>query len=139
MADQDHDVQARKGKVHAWIARGKRQAAMNGGELNLRVDAVTTQTRRFRSLVGEFVQLEFKRVRPVHGAYELVIEIERQSGVASQDAENVAEAVLDALTGIVFKADSPVEKLLVTKRDGSRPRVSVTARPLAVTRIAARA
>jgi crossover junction endodeoxyribonuclease RusA len=115
---------------------GKVQAAMIGGELNLRVDAVTTQTRRFKSLVGEFARLEFKRVRPTYGPYEVLIEIERRADAPARDVENVAKAVLDALGSIVFTEDSQVEKLLVTKRDGLHARVSVTARPMAAVRLA---
>lgn len=106
---------------------------MNGDELNLRVDAVTTQTRRFKSLIGEFFRLEFKRVRPKYGPYEVSIEIQRTANSPVHDVDNVAKAVLDALTGVVFHDDSQVHKLLVTKVEGERPRVLVTARPMAKT------
>ena len=52
------------------------------------------------------------------------------------DVDNVAKAVLDALTGVVFHDDSQVERLLVTKVVGDRPRISVTARPMAREKIA---
>jgi len=104
---------------------------MYGDELNLRVDALTTQTRRFKALIGDFFRLEFKRVRPKYGPYEVVIEIQRTEHSPVHDVDNVAKAVLDALTGVVFHDDSQVEKLLVTKTVGDRARISVTARPMA--------
>ena len=108
---------------------------MTGDELNLRVDALTTQTRRFKSLIGDFFRLEFKRVRPKWGPYEVVIQIERCENSPVHDVDNVAKAVLDALTGIVFHDDSQVERLEVTKVEGERPRVSVMARPMASERV----
>lgn len=108
---------------------------MAGDELNLRVDALTTQTRRFKSLIGEFFRLEFKRARPKWGPYEVCIEIERIPNSPVHDVDNVAKAVLDALTGVVFHDDSQVERLLVTKKTGDRPRISVVARPMSETRV----
>jgi len=103
---------------------------MNGDELNLRVDALTTQTRRFKALIGDFFRLEFKRVRPKWGPYEVIIDIERTDRSPVHDVDNVAKAVLDALTGVVFHDDSQVEKLLVTKRESDTARITVTARPM---------
>jgi crossover junction endodeoxyribonuclease RusA len=136
MNDQAGDVHRRHRRdrgtpAQMWTGRGKVQALMSGDELNLRVDAVTTQTRRFKSLIGEFFRLEFKRARPKWGPYEVTIEISRTPDSPTHDVDNVAKAVLDALTGVVFHDDSQVERLLVTKTEGDRPRISVTARPMA--------
>lgn len=134
MNDQDgdalHDVPYGRGPAHNWVGRGKVQAFMSGDELNLRVDALTTQTRRFKSLIGEFFRLEFKRARPKWGPYEVTIEISRTPDSPTHDVDNVAKAVLDALSGVVFHDDSQVERLLVTKVEGDRPRICVTARPM---------
>lgn len=128
-----HD--AKTGWMRAVIGQGKVQANMSGDELNLRVDAVTTQTRRFKSLIGEFFRLEFKRAQPKWGPYEVCIEIARQPDSADHDVDRVAKAVLDVLTGVVFHDDSQVERLLVTKIEGDRPRIAVTARPMQEVRI----
>lgn len=98
--------------------------------LHLRVDAVTTQSRRFKSLIGDFFRTEFKRVRPKWGPYEVTIIIERTPGSPTEDVDRVAMSVLDALTGVVFHDDSQVERLLVEKVEGARARVKVRARPI---------
>ena len=106
------------------------QAADLNGSLHVRVDALTSQTKRFKSLVGSFFRTEFKRVRPKYGPYEVVIEIERTTNSPVHDVDNVAKAILDSLTGVVFHDDSQVERLHVEKIVGERPRVKVRARPL---------
>ena len=103
---------------------------MAGDELNLRVDALTSQTRRFRSLIGEFLRLEFKADRMPGLAYEVCVRIERPGTAADQDVDSVARAVLDALIAVVFHDCSPVDRLSVTKHAGAHARVSVVARPI---------
>ncbi|TGY88182.1 RusA family crossover junction endodeoxyribonuclease [Marinicauda algicola] len=117
-------------KTLDWVGRGRVQAANARDSLHLRVDAVTTQSRRFKSLIGDFFRTEFKRVRPKWGPYEVTIIIEHTPGSPRHDVDNVAKAVLDALTGVVFHDDSQVEKLLVEKIEGERARVKVRARPI---------
>jgi Holliday junction resolvase RusA-like endonuclease len=113
-----------------WIGKGRVQAAMSGDSLHLRVDALTSQSKRFKTLIGEFFRTEFKRVRPKYGPYEVEIRIERTDHSPVHDVDNVAKAVLDALTGCVFHDDSQVEKLMVEKVLADRARVKVRARPL---------
>ncbi|WP_394692405.1 RusA family crossover junction endodeoxyribonuclease [Hyphobacterium sp.] len=113
-----------------WIGKGRVQAAMSADSLHLRVDALTSQSKRFKTLIGEFFRTEFKRVRPKYGPYEVEIRIERTENSPVHDVDNVAKAVLDALTGCVFHDDSQVEKLMVEKVLSDRARVKVRARPL---------
>ncbi len=103
---------------------------MPGDSLHLRVDAQTSQSKRFRTLIGEFFRTEFRRVHPKYGPYEVEIRIERTENSPVHNVDNVARAVLDALTGCVFHDDSQVEKLMVEKVLSDRPRVRVKARPL---------
>ena len=103
---------------------------MSGDELSLRIDSATTQTRRFKSLVGEFLRLEFSRVKPKFGPYEIKVEIVRARRGGRSDADKVARAVLDAVSAVVFSAESRIEKLTVTRLVGHKARVSVTATPV---------
>ncbi|MCW5724044.1 MAG: RusA family crossover junction endodeoxyribonuclease [Maricaulaceae bacterium] len=103
---------------------------MSEDSLHLRVDALTSQSRRFKLLIGEFFRTEFRRIRPKWGPYRVEIVIERTPNSPKHDVDNVAKAVLDALSGVVFHDDSQVEILHVEKRDGERARVRVTAAPL---------
>ena len=106
------------------------QAADMNGSLHVRVDALTSQTKRFKALIGAFFRTEFKRVRPNYGPYEVVIEIERTPDSPVHDVDNVAKAILEALTSVVFHDDSQVERLRVEKIAGERLRVRVRARPI---------
>lgn len=98
--------------------------------LHVRVDALTSQSTQFRSLIADFFRTEFTRVRSASGVYEVVIEIERTQGGPVHDVDSVAKAVLDALTDEVFGDESQVVRLHVEKTTGDRPRVKVRARPL---------
>ncbi|MFP4520168.1 MAG: RusA family crossover junction endodeoxyribonuclease [Oceanicaulis sp.] len=113
-----------------WTGRGKVQAVQLKDSLHVRVDALTSQSRQFKSLIGQFFRTEFNRVRPKYGPYEVVIEIERTPDSPVHDVDNVAKAILDALTGVVFHDDSQVERLHVEKITGERARVKVRARPI---------
>lgn len=106
------------------------QALQLNGALHLRVDALTSQTRRFKSLIGDFFRMELKRVRPKWGPFEVVVTIERTKESSAQDVDNVAKAVLDALSAIIFHDDSQVERLYVEKVLGERARIKIRARPL---------
>ncbi|MFC4724097.1 RusA family crossover junction endodeoxyribonuclease [Glycocaulis abyssi] len=130
MTDQAADGHVLQDEGLEWSGRGKVQVATPTGSLHLRVDALTSQSRRFKTLIGEFFRTEFKRVRPKWGPYEVTIIIERTENSPVHDVDNVAKAVLDALTGVVFHDDSQVERLHVEKVLGERARVRVRAVPL---------
>jgi Holliday junction resolvase RusA-like endonuclease len=110
------------------IRRGQVQAVKQNDSLHVRVDALTSQSGRFKSLIEDFLSTEFSRVRPGGESYEVVIEIERIQDMPAQDVDSVARAVLDALTGVVFQGDCQVKRLHVEKTAGERDRVKVRAR-----------
>jgi len=110
--------------------RGKVAAAWTGDELVVRVDALTTQTRRFKTLVREFFRTEFRSARPAYGAWAVEILVLQPEGTRGKhDVDNVAKALLDALSGSAFRDDAQVTRLLVEKVDGERARLWVRASP----------
>ena len=110
--------------------RGRVQAVRSGDALLLRIDALTTQTRRLKPLVADFFR-KHDRHRPRYGPFECRIRIEHVGRLAGHDVDNVAKALLDALTGVVWFDDAQVRRLLVERVEGERPRIHVCARPLA--------
>ena len=135
MDQDDHQTRALRRapdwNAQTWIGRGKVQASADDGSLHLRVDARTSQSKEFKDLIAAFFRTEFNRVRPQYGPFEVVIEIERTQNSPVHDVDSVAKAILDSLTGVVFYADSKVERLHVEKLLGERDRVKVRARPIA--------
>jgi len=101
------------------------QASATEGSLNVRVDALTSQSAKFKDLIAAYFRTEFKRVGPKYGAFEIVIEIEHNADSPVHDVDAVARAVVEALTGIVFHDDSQVQRLHVEKVLGERVRVKV--------------
>lgn len=106
------------------------QASATEGSLNVRVDALTSQSAKFKDLIAAYFRTEFKRVGPKYGAFEIEIEIEHGADSSAHDVDAVARAVVEALTGIVFHDDSQVQRLHVEKVLGERVRVKVRARPI---------
>lgn len=114
----------------ALDGRGKVRAGRDGDSLILRVDALTTQTRQFKPLVRDFFRTEYRHVRPKFGEYQVEILIEQPPGrPGKHDVDNVAKAILDALTGAAFRDDAQVTCLVVEKIEGERPRLWVRAAP----------
>lgn len=103
-----------------WTGRGAvRARPLEGGGVELVLAAVTSQTRRYKLLARDFLRKETRWLRPHYGAFAVSIVIEQGEGGPRLDVDNVAKAVLDALTGAVFYDDSQVDLLHVRRRLGS--------------------
>ncbi len=116
--------------TRVWRGRGRvRAAAEPGGVTVVTVAGLTTQARAYKALVGTFFRKEW-RGRPdaaARLAVDIIIEAHAHSPV--HDVDNVAKAILDALTGAVFRDDSQVWRLVVERRLSERERVWVRVAP----------
>ena len=113
-----------------FFGKGKVQIAFEGDAALLRIDAATTQTRRIKSLVGEFLRKEVAHVRPDFLPFEVRIWTSEVEGRVTHDVDNVAKAVLDALNGVFWRDDRQVVRLTSEKFEGERARIAVLVRPL---------
>lgn len=115
---------------HGYEGRGRVQAARRGEAVFVRVDALTTQARRLKPLVSEFFRKDYRRIRSAYGAFLCRIQIEHAGPLRGHDVDNVAKALLDALSGSVWHDDAQVRRLVVEKVEGERARIHIMARPL---------
>jgi Holliday junction resolvase RusA-like endonuclease len=113
-----------------WTAHGKVRARLAaGGGLEVSVDGLTTQGKYYKPLVREFFRKRFGAVRPAWGEFEVHIRLEYTGDPPQMDIDNLAKALLDAITGVAYVDDSQVARLLVERAPGERERVRLLARP----------
>lgn len=95
----------------------------------LRVDGLTTQMSTYKKPIHDFLRKQLN-VRPDYSsAYGVEILIETLPESPRCDVDNVAKALLDALTGRIFRDDSQVNRLLVERRVSERERIWLRAYP----------
>ena len=115
----------------AFQGRGKVQIAYRGDAVLLRFDAATTQTRRLKSMVSNFMRKEVASARPSFHSYEVRIWISVTPDMKGGfDVDNVAKACLDALKGVLWRDDRQVVRLAVEKFKGEGAQIALLARPL---------
>lgn len=123
-------MSARASQDHDYIGRGRVQVARSGTSVRVRVDALTTQARRLKPLVSDFLRADYRRLRPSYADFLCHIQIEHVGRLTGHDVDNVAKALLDALTRHVWHDDAQVRRLIVEKVEGERARIHILARPL---------
>lgn len=112
-----------------WIGRGRIRGAVDGRAVVLRIDGLTTRGSAYRRPVQDFFRREL-RLRPQY-AGDFAVDIAVVTGAMSPrcDVDNVAKALLDALTGAVFRDDSQVSRLVVERYSGVCERIWLRAAP----------
>ncbi|MEL6364365.1 MAG: RusA family crossover junction endodeoxyribonuclease [Pseudomonadota bacterium] len=113
-----------------FYGKGKVQIAFQGEAALLRIDAATTQTRRIKGLVADFLRKEVAHVRAGFQPFEVRIWTSEAEPGRNHDVDNVAKAVLDALNGVFWRDDRQVVRLISEKFQGERGRIAVLVRPL---------
>lgn len=104
-----------------WTRHGKTAARITTeGALEVRCIGLTTQAKYYKTHLREFFRKTFQRLRPGYGEYAVHIIMEYTGEPPHMDLDNLAKALLDALTGNVFEDDSQVARLLVERRLAER-------------------
>ena len=115
----------------AWVGRGKVRARVLGsGRVAVAIDGVTTQARYYKPLVYEFFRKEMG-LRPRWGDFSVHIRMEHVGDPPRLDLDNLAKALLDALSGHVFFDDSQIARLLVERAGGPRDAITIDIAPIA--------
>ena len=104
-----------------WTRHAKTAARITeDGALEVRCAGLTTQAKYYKTHLREFFRKQFTPLRPGFGEYSVHIVMEYTGDPPHMDLDNLAKALLDALTGNVFADDSQVARLLVERRVGER-------------------
>lgn len=81
----------------------------------LRFGGISTKRTRLNAEMGAFFRKQDRASRPRFGDFAVHIYVECVSPSHRIDADNVAKACLDSLTGIIWRDDSQVTRLTVEK------------------------
>lgn len=114
-----------------FSGKGKVQIAYRGDTCLLRIRAATTQTRRLKKMLAEFVRREVATKRPYFGPFEVHIWTSVMADKrGAHDVDNIAKACLDALNGIFWRDDRQVVRLTSEKFEGDANEIAIRVRPL---------
>jgi Holliday junction resolvase RusA-like endonuclease len=111
--------------------RGKVRIRTHGEDTLVLIDAATTQTRVLKKYVTAAMKAEAASVRPWFGPFEVRIwtsVLPDKRGF--HDVDNVAKAILDALSGYFWRDDRQVVRLISERFEGTANRIAVRVRPL---------
>ncbi|MEK9724977.1 MAG: RusA family crossover junction endodeoxyribonuclease [Rhodospirillaceae bacterium] len=100
---------------HGWRGDGRFRVARLDGQMVLRFGGIWTKRTRLKADMGAFFRKDYRALRPRYGDFAVHIYVECERPRRRVDADNVAKACLDALTGILWRDDSQVQRLTVEK------------------------
>ncbi|MEM0929587.1 MAG: RusA family crossover junction endodeoxyribonuclease [Pseudomonadota bacterium] len=110
---------------------GKVRVVTKGDDTLVIIDAATTQTRPLKKYVSSFIKREAASVRPWFGPFEVRIWTSVMAEKrGAHDVDNVAKAVLDAFSGVFWRDDRQVVRLISERFRGDANRIAVRLRPL---------
>ena len=116
------------GEEHGWVGRGKVRVARADGALVVRFQDLSTRGGRLRGPLLELLRREYRKLRPGFESFAVSIWIEVGPQTPRFDVDNVAKACLDALTGVIWRDDSQVIRLLVEKIPAERSAITLLVR-----------
>jgi len=114
---------------HGWQGRGRFRVGQVNGQLVLRFAGVSTRSSRLSDEIGSFFRKEYRGRRPGFQPFGVHIWIETSGQRRRLDADNVAKACLDALTGLMWKDDSQVVRLTVEKVPAEAEAITIAVSP----------
>ncbi|MEM1409257.1 MAG: RusA family crossover junction endodeoxyribonuclease [Pseudomonadota bacterium] len=106
--------------------RGKVKVYVSDGAALVIIDAATTQTRQLKKFVAAHVRSQTAALRISHDPFEVRIwtSVLRDKRGA-HDVDNVAKALLDALSGVFWYDDRQVVRLISERFYGDANRIAV--------------
>lgn len=117
-----------KGADHGWRGGGRFRVARVGGTLLVRFQLLTTNTGKLKADMGAFFRKDYDAIRADFRSYDVRIWLDSRPH-ARIDVDNVAKACLDALTGVIWRDDRQVVRLLVEKSTGDQSAVVLAVKP----------
>ena len=97
--------------------------------LFLEIANLTTQRSKLRAVTRDTLVNHGWRKAARYDAYDVAILLTVSSLNRRIDSDNVAKALLDALTGLIWHDDRQIRRLLVEKDEGSGPAIRLRAQP----------
>ncbi|RFB03961.1 RusA family crossover junction endodeoxyribonuclease [Parvularcula marina] len=111
--------------------RGHVRLITQGDEVLILIDGATTQTRTLKKFVSAFMKENAASIRPWFGPFEVRIWTSVMADKRGHhDVDNVAKAVLDSLSGYIWRDDRQVVRLVSERFTGSANRIAVRVTPL---------
>lgn len=111
--------------------RGKIKLFHRGDRAVVIIDVATTQTRVLKKSLAAFLRKEASSVRPSYQSFDVRIWTSVMPDKrGAHDVDNIAKAVLDALTGVFWRDDRQVVRLKSERFQGEANRIAVRVVPL---------
>ncbi len=113
-----------------FSGKGKVQIASRGEEILIRINIATTQARKLKAEIRQFLRKEAAFIRPHFAPFDVHIWTSEYENKSHMDVDNIAKACLDALNGVVWRDDRQVVRLTSEKFQGSCRSIVIKATPL---------
>ncbi len=114
---------------HGWRGSASCRVARFQDQVVCRFGTVTTRGGTLKQHMNRLARKELKDLHASYLDYSVKIWIEGSDLARRYDADNVAKACLDALTGIVWRDDRQVVQLKIEKTFGETPAITIHAQP----------
>lgn len=111
--------------------RGHIKLLVEGERSLMLIDGATTQTRTLKKYVSSFMKKNAASIRPSFSPFEVRIWTSVMAEKKGHhDVDNVAKAVLDSLTGYIWRDDRQVVRLISERFTGPQNRIAVRVAPI---------